>query len=195
MRAKLSPTAQPQLPPAGRSWPLPIIVRPGADDDVPQNFSLSFAAGCPEFPSSPHFQIPNRQWLARLETSVIPRKQTPEVDSNRHFWEGYCAPARARISRFGCPALHSTPYTTRSRMHHNSFKTLARAHFYYVQMNASFAPALLVIPPYGRDLPRRAISHFFSAARKPRHFNPAAPNAVEWYRTNRICVTERGNTK
>jgi hypothetical protein len=63
MRAKLSPTAQPQLPPAGRSWPMPIRVRPSADDDVPQ----TFAAGCAEFPSSPTSRISNRQWLARLE--------------------------------------------------------------------------------------------------------------------------------
>ena len=159
MRAKLSRSAQPQLPQAGRSWSMPIRVRHGADDDVPQNFSLSFAAACPEFPSSPNSQISNRQWLARLETSVIPRKQTSEANSNRHFWEGYCAPARARISRFGGLALDSTPYTTRSRNLRNSFKTLARAHFYYVQMNASFAPpALLVIPTEGRDLARRGIS-------------------------------------
>jgi hypothetical protein len=158
MRAKLSPTAQPQLPPAGRSWPMPIRVRPSADDDVPQNFSLSFAAGCPEFPSSPNFPISNRQWLARLENAATHRKQTSEVDSNRHFWEGYCAPARARISRFGGLALDSTPYTSRSRNHRNSFKTLARAHFYYVQMDAPFASALLVIPAGGRDLARRGIS-------------------------------------
>ena len=131
MRAKTSPTAQPQLPPAGRSWPMPIGVRPIADD-VPQ----TFAAARAEFPSSPSFQISNRQWLARLETSVIPRKQTSEANSNRHFWEGYCARTRARISsRFGCLALNSTPHTTRSRNHRNSFKTLARAHFYYVQMD------------------------------------------------------------
>jgi hypothetical protein len=83
MRAKTSPTAQPKPPQAGRSWPMPIIVR----DDVPQ----SFAAGGAEFPSSPTFQISNRQFPARLETPVIRRKQTPDADSNRHFWEAWAS--------------------------------------------------------------------------------------------------------
>jgi hypothetical protein len=84
MRAKTSPTAQPQLPQAGRSWPMSIGVR----DDVPQNSSLNFAAGGAEFPSSPAFPISNRQFLVRLETSVTPRKQRAGVNSNRHFSEG-----------------------------------------------------------------------------------------------------------
>jgi hypothetical protein len=85
----------------------------------------------------PHLRasISNRQLLVRLENAATHRNQTPEANPNRHFWEGYCAPVRARISRFGRPALNSTPYTSRSRNHRNSFKTLARAHFYYVQMD------------------------------------------------------------
>jgi hypothetical protein len=84
MRAKTSRTAQPELPQAGRSWPMSVSVR----DDVPQSLSLSFAAGGAEFPSSPTFQISNRQFLVRLETSVTPRKQRAGVNSNRHFSEG-----------------------------------------------------------------------------------------------------------
>jgi hypothetical protein len=80
MRAKSSPTAQPKLPQAGRSRPLSISVR----YDVPQ----TFAAGGADFPSSPAFQISNRQFLVRLETSVTPRKQRAGVNSNRHFSEG-----------------------------------------------------------------------------------------------------------
>jgi len=33
-------------------------------------------------------RISNRQFLMRLETSVTLTKQTPEVVSNRHFWDG-----------------------------------------------------------------------------------------------------------
>ena len=100
----------------------------------------------------PHLRasISNRQLLVRLENAATHRKQTPEVNSNRHFWEGYCAPTRARVSsRFGRLALNSTPYTSRSRNHRNSFKTLARAHFYYVQMNQISRPngAPAALPP------------------------------------------------
>jgi hypothetical protein len=37
-----------------------------------------------------HLGISNRHFLARLENAVTHGKQTPKVDSNRHFWEGVC---------------------------------------------------------------------------------------------------------
>jgi hypothetical protein len=80
MQTKTSRTTQPKLPPAGRSWPMRIV--------VPDDVSQMFAAGGAEFLSSPAFQISNRHFLVRLETSVIRRKQTPGASSNRHFWEG-----------------------------------------------------------------------------------------------------------
>jgi|ERR1700723_300762 len=49
----------------------------------------------PAHASSPisHFEFPpsavsNRQWLTRLENAVTHRKQTPEVNSNRHIRDG-----------------------------------------------------------------------------------------------------------
>jgi hypothetical protein len=42
--------------------------------------------------ASPHLRlrarISNRQFLVRLENAATPREQTPEANSNRHFWEG-----------------------------------------------------------------------------------------------------------
>jgi RHS repeat-associated protein len=42
--------------------------------------------------TAPHLHLParisNRQFLARLENAATRRKQTPEADSNRHFWQG-----------------------------------------------------------------------------------------------------------
>jgi hypothetical protein len=38
--------------------------------------------------ASPHPRISNRQFLVRLENAATPRKQTPEVNPNRHFSEG-----------------------------------------------------------------------------------------------------------
>jgi hypothetical protein len=42
--------------------------------------------------TSPHLhlraRISNRQFLVRLENAATPRKQTPEVNPNRHFSEG-----------------------------------------------------------------------------------------------------------
>jgi hypothetical protein len=99
-------------------------------------------------------RISNRHFLMRLENAATPRKLTPEVNSNRHFWEGYCAPTRARISsRWGGLALDSTPYTPRSRNQRNSFKTLARAHFYYVQMDQ-------ISRPNGAQRPFRPLRSF-----------------------------------
>src|SRR6202020_2108577 len=96
-------------------------------------------------------RVSNRQSLTRLENVATCRKQTPEAKSNRHnrdgrhVWSchhrnGFAAPAPARISchvssRAGCLALNSTPYTSRSKIHPNSLKTIAGAHFYYEQMN------------------------------------------------------------
>jgi hypothetical protein len=33
-------------------------------------------------------RISNRHFLVRLENAATDRKQTPEANSNRHFWEG-----------------------------------------------------------------------------------------------------------
>jgi hypothetical protein len=42
--------------------------------------------------TAPHLHLParisDRQFLARLENAATRRKQTPEADSNRHFWQG-----------------------------------------------------------------------------------------------------------
>jgi hypothetical protein len=42
--------------------------------------------------ASPHLhlraRISNRHFLVRLENAATDRKQTPEANSNRHFWEG-----------------------------------------------------------------------------------------------------------
>jgi len=96
-------------------------------------------------------RVSNRQSLTRLKNAATCRKQTPEANSNRHnrdgrhVWSrhhrnGFAAPAPARISchvssRAACLALNSTPYTSRSKIHPNSLKTIAGAHFYYEQMN------------------------------------------------------------
>jgi hypothetical protein len=74
--------------------------------------------------------ISNRQLLVRLESSVTPRKQSPAIISNRHFWEGpaHFNPRKSRQTKesiarlaltafprgFSSPAeppFISTPYT------------------------------------------------------------------------------------
>ena len=106
--------------------------------------TLRTRSGTPARLSSPisHFEFPpsaisNRQWLARLENAATCRKQTPEVKSSRHSWEGrhtregFSTQIPVCISsRSACLALNSTPYTSRSRIHANSLKTIAGDHFY-----------------------------------------------------------------
>jgi hypothetical protein len=41
----------------------------------------------------PRLRISNRQWLGRLENAATCRKQTSEVNSNRHNREGFSAAA------------------------------------------------------------------------------------------------------
>ena len=139
---------------AGRTSPTSAAVR-GAKDVARAVFVVPLAHAAKDVAlaadAAPHRRISNRQSLARLENAATCRKQTPEAKSNRHnrdgrrVWsrhhrDGFAAPAPARISchvssRASCLALNSTPYTSRSKIHPNSLKTIAGAHFYYEQMN------------------------------------------------------------